>query len=203
MEEQQVRSISYDQDEILSWITKLHCNGTIECDLTYGKGGFWRNLPEPTYKFDIDPQYDNVVRCDSSNTPLEPKSVNSVIFDPPFLTYIKNGRQHGSGNMIMAKQFSGYWSIDQLNKHYLDTILEANRILNNKGILIVKCQDIIHNHKLNCTHADVINWAKSSGFRLKDMFILLAKHRLPSPNRGGKQQHARVWHCYFLVFEKV
>jgi hypothetical protein len=56
---------------------------------------------------------------------------------------------------------------------------------------------------MHATHANVIEWAKDAGFRLKDLFILAAKHRMPSPNRKGKQKHARIFHSYFLVFEKI
>jgi len=47
----------------------------------------------------------------------------------------------------------------------------------------------------------MIEWC-SEWFRLKDLFVLPAKHRLPSPNRVGKQKHARIFHSYFLVFER-
>lgn len=29
------------------------------------------------------------------------------------------------------------------------------------------------------------------------------KHRLPSPNRLGVQRHARIFHSYFLVLQKL
>ena len=70
------------------------------------------------------------------------------------------------------------------------------------AILVFKCQDIIHNHKMHCTHANVIFWAEIEGFRLADLFVLPAKHRLPSPNRAGTQKHARIFHSYFLVLER-
>lgn len=67
--------------------------------------------------------------------------------------------------------------------------------------MVFKCQDIIHNHRMHCTHYNVIKWAECEGFRLVDLFILTAKSRMPGPQKG-KQRHARVWHSYFLVFEK-
>jgi len=77
-----------------------------------------------------------------------------------------------------------------------------HRVLKKKGIMVIKCQDIIHNHKMHCTHVNVINWAAGM-FRLKDLFVLPAKHRMPSPNRKGVQKHARIFHSYFLVLEKL
>jgi hypothetical protein len=104
--------------------------------------------------------------------------------------------------MAMAKRFSGYWRYDELADHYQQTAKEAGRIIKKKGIFVVKCQDIIHNHKMHCTHANMIQWC-AEWFRLKDLFVLPAKHRMPSPNRKGSQKHARIFHSYFLVFERI
>ncbi len=196
-----IRSVSFDQDEILSAIMSLHCKEGFDCDVTYGNGAFWKNLPQPKLKFDIDPQNEDVLQSSSGMLPLGTNSIKSIIFDPPFLTYVRSGRK-GNGSMIMSKRFSGYWKYDELEDHYRETISEAHRVLKTKGIFVFKCQDIIHNHKMHCTHANVIFWADNEGFKLKDLFVLAAKHRLPSPNRKGTQKHARIFHSYFLVFEK-
>lgn len=194
-----LKSVYYDQQDILKAIISLHCPAGIQCDVTYGNGQFYKDVAQPSLKFDIQPQGKGVVAACSTALPLAEKSVESIMFDPPFLTYIKQGREHKS---IMAKRFSGYWSYSELEDHYSKTIKEATRVLKPKGILIVKCQDIIHNHKMHCTHARVVQWAEDSGFRVKDLFILPAKHRMPV-NTKGKQQHARIFHSYFLVFEKT
>lgn len=133
--------------------------------------------------------------------PLENESIGSVVFDPPFLTYVRQGRE-GNGKMAMARRFSGYWTFDELTEHYRETLSECARVLKAKGVLVVKCQDIIHNHRMHAVHALVIAWAEHEGFRLRDLFVLGATHRMPSPNRKGTQKHARVFHSYFLVFEK-
>ncbi len=67
--------------------------------------------------------------------------------------------------------------------------------------MVIKCQDIVHNHKLCCTHGNILDWSGKT-FRLKDLFIQTAKHRMPAPNRKGKQKHARVFHCYWLVLQR-
>lgn len=197
-----IKSVYDNQDDIINSIIELHCPDGIECDVTYGNGGFYKNINEPKYKFDIDPQCDGVIQASSVELPLEEKSINSVMFDPPFLTYVRQGRE-GNGSMIMSNRFAGYWSYDDLVQHYFFTIQETSRVLKKNGILIVKCQDIIHNHKMHCTHANVITWAGQYDLRLLDLFVLTAKHRLPAPNRNGKQKHARIFHSYFLVFKKT
>lgn len=198
-----IRSISSSQDEILASIIELHCPDGFDCDLTYGNGSFWSGTPSmtPAIKFDKEP-LSGAAYGDSTAISLPDSSLSSVVFDPPFLTYIRSGRT-GNGNMALAKRFAGYWEYQELSDHYKKTISECARVLKKDGVLVFKCQDIIHNHRMHCTHANVIKWAEDNAFRLLDLFILQAKHRMPSPNRAGRQKHARIFHSYFLVFKNL
>jgi len=195
-----VRSVYETQDEILAGIMRLHCPGGFDADLTYGNGQFWKKLPRPRLCYDITPLHEGVQQADSAALPLTPGAIGSAVFDPPFLTYVKQGRAH-NGKVAMTSRFGGYYTYDELETHYRDTISEAYRVLRPLGRLVVKCQDIIHNHRMHCTHANVINWAEIEGFRLMDLFVLPARHRMPGPQKGT-QRHARVFHSYFLVFER-
>ena len=196
-----VRSVYFNQTEILRGITQLHCPNGFDCDVTYGNGAFYKNLPQQRLKIDIDPQQDGVTRACSKALPLRAGTIQSIVFDPPFLTYIRSGRE-GNGKMVMSGRFSGYWRYDELETHYQGSLVEAYRVLVAEGVLVFKCQDIIHNHKMHCTHATVIEMAERVGFRLLDLFVLAANHRLPAPNRNGTQKHARIFHSYFLVFKR-
>ena len=196
-----IKTLEHDQSVILKSILKLNGLDRYEVDLTYGNGSFYKNMSEPMIAYDLDPQKDHVVKKCSTSTDLPCGSVGSVVFDPPFLTYVRNGRT-GNGKMIHSGRFSGYWTYSELEDHYKKTIDEVARIIKPKGVFVFKCQDIIHNHKMHCTHVAVIRWAEQY-FRIKDLFILGAKHRMPSPNRKGTQRHARIFHSYFLVFERV
>ena len=197
-----IKSVSYDQQEILLSIMELCQIERFDADLTYGNGQFWKEIGKPLNRFDIDDSLsDLTAACSSVETPLADGSISSCMFDPPFLTYVRQGRE-GNGNMVMAKRFAGYWRYDELAEHYQQTAKEAGRIIKKKGVFVVKCQDIIHNHKMHCTHANMIQWC-AEWFRLKDLFVLPAKHRMPSPNRAGSQKHARIFHSYFLVFERL
>ena len=199
-----IRSVYYDQVEILKSIIDLCGIGRIDIDATYGNGSFYDNdvIREPVRAFDIDKDSMARTAC-STKLPINDASVFSFVFDPPFLTYVKAAREH---NSIMAKRFGGYWRYDELEVHYKGTLKEAHRVLSKKGIMIFKCQDIIHNHKMHCTHLNIINWADGM-FRLKDLFILPAKSRMPIPQQEGTkkkvQKHARIFHSYFLVLEKI
>jgi hypothetical protein len=196
-----IRSVYDSQEELLDAVIGLHFPDGLDADLTYGNGAFYKKRERPALAFDISPQADGVIAACSTKLPLQGESVSGVVFDPPFLTYVRAGRD-GNGSMAMAKRFAGYWRYDELEAHYVGTIKEAARVLKKGGRMLFKCQDIIHNHKMHCTHANVIGWAAAEGLRLKDLFILTAKHRMPSPNRAGKQKHARIFHSYFLVLEK-
>lgn len=198
-----IKSVSDDQEYIIKSIMNL-CNiDKFDADVTYGNGVFWKNLPKPLYCFDINPQLDYVKFASSNDLPFQNDELNSIMFDPPFLTYIKSAREH---NSIMAKRYGGYWKYDELETHYKETIKEAYRVLNKKGIFVVKCQDIIHNHAMHPTHINVANWSNNM-FRLKDMFILTAKNRIPIPQKQNEtkkvQKHARIHHSYFMVMEKI
>lgn len=197
-----IKSLSFDQDELIESITNLYCGGRFDVDATYGNGGFYKtaDVGEPDLKFDIDPQNKNVVRADSRQLPLSANSVDSVMFDPPFLTYVKAGREHNNGSMIMASRFGGYWRYDELKEHYISSFAEFARVLRIGGVMVVKCQDIIHNHALHPTHIFVNSWAEDLGFKLKDLYVLAAKHRMGQPQKDNKQKHARIYHSYFLVF---
>ena len=195
-----IRSVYDTNQEILEAIRSLHCPEGFECDMTFGNGGFWKDITRPPYCFDITPLHEGVVEADSQMIPLPAASLRNCIFDPPFLTYVKNGRDHNN-KVAMTSRFGGYYTYDELEDHYRGTISEAWRVLETNGKLIFKCQDIIHNHRMHATHVNVCNWAEIEGFRLLDLFILPAKARMPGPQKGT-QRHARVFHSYFLVFVK-
>ena len=200
-----IRSVYYDQTDILKSIMELCGIDRFCADVTYGNGKFYSDIPEPIFKFDISPQVEGVIECSSTDLSLSDGQIKSLVFDPPFLTYVRAARE-GNGNMVMAKRFGGYWRYDELENHYRESLIEARRVLDKKGIMVFKCQDIIHNHKMHCTHLNVMEWAKGL-FRLKDLFILPAKSRMPIPQQEGTkkkvQKHARIFHSYFMVLEKI
>lgn len=195
-----IRSVYFDQQEILAGIQRLHCPTGFDADLTFGNGSFWKTLPRPAHCFDITPLHAGVIQASSCALPLGGASIGSAVFDPPFLTYVRQGRAH-NGKVAMTSRFGGYYTYGELEAHYRGTLKECSRVLRPLGRLVFKCQDVIHNHRMHCTHANVINWAAAEGFRLLDLFVLAAKSRMPGPQKGT-QRHARVFHSYFLVFER-
>ena len=48
-----IKTISYNQSEILAWIMRLYNDWKpFECDLTYSVGNFYKQIPQPHYKYD-------------------------------------------------------------------------------------------------------------------------------------------------------
>ena len=201
-----IKSISYDQSEIIKWILQLHVpSGRIDCDPTYSIGNFYKNtgIDEPEYKFDINPQVEGVEFGDSRHLPLSNNSINCMIFDPPFLATTGKSLTENKDNNIINKRFGVYPSEQELHQFYIDSLKEAYRILKDKGILIFKCQDKISSGKQYMSHCFIHDEAIKIGFYPKDMFVLLAKNRLVADWQLKNQKNARKFHSYFWVFEKT
>lgn len=199
-----VKSISYDQSEIIKWILDIHVsNHRIDCDATYSKGNFYKNtgIEEPIYKFDINPQLEDVEQGDCRNLPLDDYSINCLMFDPPFLATTGKSLKTNKGNII-ARRFGVYPNEKELHQFYIDSLKEGYRVLKNDGIFIFKCQDKISSGKQYMSHVFIINEAEKLGFYTKDMFILLSQSRLVADWQLKNQKNARKFHCYFIVFQK-
>ncbi len=192
-----IKSISFDQHEIIENILDLHCNGeNIELDPTYSIGNFYNGrVKAPKYKYDINPQIEGVGKACASNLPLPDISIKTIMFDPPFL----NGDPYA--NSKIGNRFSFFKTNDEMIEFYNNAMKEFYRILKPKGILIFKCQDITRS-KLFLTHVTIINMAKEIGYYTKDLFILLSKQVMIGGNHQ-KQKHARKYHSYFIVMEKL
>lgn len=199
-----IKSVSYSQEETLQNIIDLHLEGKdIECDPTYSKGVFYRgNINKPKYTFDLEPQDSMTEQADCRKLPLPTSAVTSLVFDPPFV--IGSGPSllaKVDGQSVIQKRFSGFRNKTDLLSMYSDSLREFYRVLAPGGTLIFKCQDVVASSEQILSHVEIINYARELGFYCKDLFVLVAKNRLLS-GKIKKQQHARKYHCYFLVFKK-
>lgn len=200
-----VKSISYDQSEIIKNILRLYSSkGYIDLDPTYSKGLFYSNtgIQEPTYKFDINPTVDGVSKGDARSLPLEDASVDVEMFDPPFLATTGKSLALSDNNNVINKRFTVYPNEHSLHQFYIDSMKEAYRVLKPNGILIFKCQDKVSSGKQFMTHCFIMNEAVKIGFYPKDLFILLSKNRIVAQWQAKNQKHSRKYHSYFWVFEK-
>jgi len=191
-----IKSISYDQEEILQNILTLYSGGKIDADVTYSKGNFYKgSIPPPKYCLDIDPKDPSIIKSCCTCLPFNDAQLESLIFDPPFIV--------GAGkNSKIGNRFSSFPTMKDLWMFYTQSLKEFNRVLGKNGILIVKCMDTVSSNKQHLSHVHFITEAEKLKFQCEDIFILLAKSRMPSHKNLKSQKHARKYHSYFLVFKR-
>ena len=175
-----IRSISYDQTEILLSILRLHVpSGVIDCDPTYSKGQFYKDglIKQPRLRFDLYPSGPGIEKADCRHLPIEDNTLNCMILDPPFLATTGKSLSSRIGNII-NRRFGVYPNEKALHQFYIDSLKEAYRVLKPHGILIFKCQDKVSSGTQYLSHVFICNEAVNIGFYPRDLFVLLARSRL-------------------------
>lgn len=188
-----IRSISYDQQEIINNILELYNNSQpIDFDPCYNLGMFYKDnkVIAPGVKSDIKPLLPGVEKLDVQCLPFE-NEFKCIIFDPPFIVSGKTSK--------MAQRYGAFESVNELKEFYINSFCSLQRALKKKGLLIVKCQDFVNGRRNYIMLNYVLNLARDFNFKVLDLFILLSKTR---PTRIKKQQHARKYHSYFVVLKK-
>ena len=189
-------SVFREDSEILKAISDIHLRGEwFDLDCTYSKGVFYKDIPQPKYKSDIEPLFDDVMKIDATEMKgIADDSFNSIVFDPPFLF---RKRKSVNNDKICAR-FSYFTSYEDLVEMYQKSLNQFKRVLKKGGYLCFKCQDMTDN-KFYCTHNFIINYARQIGFELKDIIIKATTQKL---QREAKQQNcvAKV-HSYWLIFK--
>lgn len=199
-----VKSVYGSNHDVIKNIMTLYNIEQFDLDCTYSKGAFWKDLKQPKIKTDIEALFDDVIVADSEALPFENGSINSTMYDPPFVICGKKYKENKEGSSIIAKRFTGYQTYEELKTNYYNTLSELYRITNNGGIVVMKTQDTVSGGKNFFTHVMVMQMALQLGFYPRDLFILTAKGRISSFGaKWHKQEHARKHHSYFWVFEKV
>jgi hypothetical protein len=149
-----IKSVQNSDHDILMSIKKLYLNDdTFDLDPCFSKGIFYKNMKEPKILFDKIPQRKDVKENDILNgLPLKDNSINSIIFDPPFM-FGKHGK---TDENKMAKRFSMFNKWEDLELMYKKSLKEFYRVLKKNGILSFKCQDYTDS-KTTLTHCFVYN----------------------------------------------
>jgi tRNA G10 N-methylase Trm11 len=190
--------------DVLAQILSIYVRpGSIIADLTFNTGGFWRTLDISGYTLiasDLFPFPGLDLRTDMRNLPYRSGSFDAVIMDPPYgngSTTPRTDSLQDRFNLEMVK------TPKQILALYRDSIPEAHRILKKRGILILKCQDMVDGGRKHFMSVDICNHARSIGFRGEDKFNMVppGKPMIRHPDRP--QQHARKNHSEFWVFRKT
>lgn len=199
-----VKSVYNSNFDTIKNIMFLYNIEQFDLDCTYSKGAFWKDLPSPKFKSDLYPVNDTVVEASSENLPFENGSMKNIMYDPPFVIAGKTYRDNKDGSSIMAKRFEGYNTYNDLTVNYYNTLKELYRICEKGGHVVMKCQDTVSGGKNHFSHCLIMNMAMEIGFYPRDLFILNSNVRINSfGTKWTKQEHARKYHSYFWVFEKV
>lgn len=195
-----IGSVFDNESDLLSTLLKLYCPNGIELDPMYFKGNFYKEISKPNYIFDIEPIKEECKKADARKLPLDNKSINTMILDPPFIFGI-----HGQEGTYQKEYYSSnthgiFPNFRELSLFYQEILFEAYRVLKKNGVLIFKCQDYT-DAKTTLTHCFVYQWATQIGFKIEDIAILhLSNGKITNPNLI--QRHLRKHHSYFLVFIK-
>lgn len=178
--------------------------GSIVADVTFGKGVFWRHVPTETYVLRATDILDGV---DCRDLPYRDGEIDCVVFDPPYM-HTPGGTAHSS-HTPFEKHYRNNNSGNKTNGKYHEAVLdlykggglEAFRVLRDRGVLIVKCQDEVCANRQRFTHVEIMQMYAEMGFVAEDLFVIVRKNR-PGVSRMVRQVHARKNHSYFLVFWK-
>jgi hypothetical protein len=165
-------------------------------DVTYGKGVFWRDLP------DIEVlRSDLATGIDCRNLPYADSSIDVVVFDPPYQPlHGQPDRSFGVGESY-ALRTEAMQTITDVLDLYEEGLGEAARVLKAGGRAMVKCQDCTYNHRLHLVHLDVLRRMVMVGLDLADMFVLVNTSRMPQATK--RQQRAHRNHSYLLIGVKT
>ena len=190
-------------DEVFPHVLSLYVElGATVADVTFGKGVFWRRVPSGAYRL---LKSDLSTGVDARRLPYDEKSLDAVVFDPPYM-HTPGGSAHSN-----HQNYEAYYRNNEASseKKYHEAVLdlyftaarEAWRVLREGGIYIVKCQDEVCANQQRLTHVELINELAKYGFVSEDLFVVL-RNAKPGVSRLLRQAHARKNHSYFLVFLK-
>ena len=178
--------------------------GSIVADVTYGKGVFWRRVPPGRYELRATDIRGGV---DCRDLPYQDGEIDCVVLDPPYMhspggtahrthsPFEAYYRNNGSGNQTRSKYHEAVLEL------YRDAGREAHRVLRERGVFIVKCQDEVCSNRQRFTHVEIMSDYEALGFAAEDLFVVVRNNR-PGVSRAVRQVHARKNHSYFLVFWK-
>lgn len=198
--------------EVFPQILALHVpDGAKIADVTFGAGVFWKNVELTRYE--LIPS-DIATGVDCRALPYANDSLDAIVIDPPYMEgLLRNNKSQkaGSGSHSAFREY--YSNGDEVSHDgpkwhgavtdlYNKAGAEAIRVLKDKGVAIVKCQDEVSANRQWLTHVEIINHYESLGFYTKDLFIIVRQNKAAIA-RLKKQVHARKNHSYFLVFVKV
>ena len=178
--------------------------GNTVADVTFGKGVFWKNVPADQYIL-LPTDLEDGIDC--RELPYADSTIDCVVLDPPYM-HTPGGTAHTSQSAF-EEHYRNNGTGNNTEKKYHEAVLElykeagreASRVLRERGVFIVKCQDEVCSNRQRFTHVEIIQTYEDLGFVAEDLFVIVRRNR-PGVSSVVRQVHARKNHSYFLVFWK-
>ncbi len=191
--------------DVFSKILELYVPvGSVVADVTFGKGAFWKTVPDGHYQLLATDLLDGV---DCRELPYSNGTIDCVVLDPPYM-HSPGGTAHSSHSQFedhYRNNAAGNATSSKYHQAVLDLYFsagqEALRVLRERGVLIVKCQDEVCANRQRFTHVEIMEEYARLGFIAEDLFVVIRNNR-PGVSRTIRQIHARKNHSYFIVFWK-
>jgi hypothetical protein len=190
-------------DQLIAEVARLYLtDGDVVADVTYSSGRFWKKVNLSRYTLlasDLIPHSPGILAADFRALPYQDGSVDTVVFDPPYI--------HSPGKGMLKDRYNGRATTDMITYAdimalYEDGMSEAVRVLRDGGQLWVKCKDTLASERQRWSHITVFELADKLGLYARDLFLLVP----PAPSsvttgRWSRQIHARKVHSYLWIFE--
>jgi hypothetical protein len=159
-------------------------------DVTYGLGTFWARW-RPDHLIAHDIRGDGI---DFRHLPEGDGTVHALVLDGP---YKLNGTPNPDIDERYGTDEPATWQ-DRITL-ICDGIIEAARVVDDHGMLLLKCQDQVVSGQVRWQTHIFAAYAQAQGFGLVDSLLKLGSRPQP-PNR--RQVHARRNYSTLLVFRK-
>lgn len=175
--------------------------GSRVLDMTFGKGVFWRNVPQGGYLLtsnDLIQPAD--MHEDFRRMSFPDQSFDVVVLDPPYAYSPKSTVKESIAGCYGLNNSVDISNMQKVLELYEGGISEARRLLTKNGILIVKTQDIIQSNRQWWMHCKMMN---QPGFLCEDLFVLVQDSIPASDPKWINQAHARKNHSFFVVLRKT
>lgn len=182
--------------DLIAAVAHLYLTGDV-CDVTYGRGGWWRTYRPPgLVGHDLDPLKGDGV--DFTDLPEEDGTYDAVCYDPP---YVATG---GQATTTAVGDYRDRFGLTHTNNALLWELVraglsEAARV--SRRWVLVKCMDYVSGSTFHLGHRRVMDMAEELGLTVYDLIV---HHTGSGP--GGHNiyvvKRARRHHSYLLVFTK-
>lgn len=199
-----ILSVGYSDHIILYNILKLYLprEATFSCDLTFGKGGFYRKgIRPPEHRYDKycfgenSPKGFNVKPLKDAEK-IEDGTLKSVVIDPPSTVDPKD------------KENNTFKSLDEIYPACEYLIDLAGNKLKKHGIMIIKSPDFVLRNDPDASYEGkwvsdyIINYATGDEkFELIDKFILVMNNEIMTTSTYRKNVSTK--HAFYFVFKKI